>query len=214
MVAVAPVGLDNPLRMSDDAWANLPEDEPGELVDGLLVEDEETGWLHEIAVGWLIQRLFGWASRRGGFVAASGLKYLLGPGHGRKPDVSMILPGQRPPPAYGVLRKPPDVMVEVLSSRPCDVRRDRIEKVRDYAAFGTKYYWLLDPTVKTLEILERSAEGRYTVALAADSGKVLAVPGCDGLVLDLDGLWAEIDALGEEEEEGGDDEVAPGSTNE
>jgi hypothetical protein len=39
MVAGAPAVLNSPRRMSDEAWASLPEDEPGELVDGVLVEE-------------------------------------------------------------------------------------------------------------------------------------------------------------------------------
>ena len=32
------------------AWGDLPEDEPGELVDGRLVEDEDVGFLHDLVV--------------------------------------------------------------------------------------------------------------------------------------------------------------------
>jgi hypothetical protein len=36
--------------MSLEAWGDLPEDEPGELVDGLLVEEEMPNWIHEISL--------------------------------------------------------------------------------------------------------------------------------------------------------------------
>ncbi|UQA54983.1 Uma2 family endonuclease [Polyangium aurulentum] len=199
MVARAPAVLESPSRMSDEAWVNLPEDEPGELVDGMLVEEEVPDWIHESAVGWLLQMLRAWAVPRGGFVGGSELKYLLGPGSGRKPDLSMVLPGQKPPPRRGAMRRAPDVMIEVVSPRPRDVRRDRIEKLREYAAFGVRWYWLLDPAMRTLEIYELGPNGRYFWALGAEGGRVEAVPGCEGLVLDLDELWAEIDRLGEED---------------
>jgi len=185
--------------MSDKAWADLPEDEPGELVDGVLVEEEAPDWIHETAVSWLIRMLGAWAVPRGGFVGGSELKYLLRAGSGRKPDVSMVLPGQRPPPRRGPVRRAPDVMIELVSPRPRDVRRDRLEKLREYAAFGVRWYWLLDPAMRTLEIYERGPDGRYLWALGAEAGRIEAVPGCEGLVLDLDTLWAEIDRLGEEE---------------
>ncbi len=199
MVAVEPMGAGNPPRMTDEEWAELPKDDDGELVDGILVEDEEADWTHETAVVYLRLRLHEWAAPRKGFVAGSGLKYLLRPGLGRKADVSMILPGSKRPPARGILKKPADVLIEVIMPTPRDIRRDRIEKLREYAAFGVRYYWLLDPTLRTLEIYELNAEGRYVVALGAEAGKLENVPGCQGLRLDLDSLWAEIDGLADEE---------------
>jgi Uma2 family endonuclease len=112
----------------------------------------------------------------------------------------MILPGQKLPRRYGALRKPADVLIEVITPTPRDARRDRIEKLREYAAFGARYYWLLDPKVRTLEIYQLNAEGRYVWALGAEAGKLENVPGCEGLVLDLDSLWAELDSFPEEDE--------------
>lgn len=199
MAARAPAVLESPPRMSDEAWVNLPEDEPGELVNGMVVEEEVADWAHEIAVGWLVRSLGAWAGPRGGFVGGSELKYLLRQGRGRKPDVSMILPGQKPPPRRGAMRRAPDIMVEVVSPTPRDVRRDRIEKLREYAAFGVPWYWLLDPTMRTFEVYELGPDGRYSWTLGAEDGRVEAVPGCEGLTLDLDELWSELDRLGEEE---------------
>ncbi|MFT3766523.1 MAG: Uma2 family endonuclease [Minicystis sp.] len=201
MVTAAPAILDAPQHMSDEEWANMPEDEPGELVDGTLVEEEVPDWIHETAVGWLVALFRQWGVPRGGRVAASELKYLLRKGKGRKPDVSVILPGSKPPPRRGAVRTPPDVMIEVVSPSPRDVRRDRLDKRAEYAAFGVRWYWLLDPAARTLEIFELGPDGRYVVVLGAGGGRVESVPGCEGLVLDLDALWAEIDSLGEEEPE-------------
>jgi Uma2 family endonuclease len=185
--------------MTDEAWASLPEDEPGELVDGILVEEEVCDWVHETAVAWAIASFSAWGSPRGAHVGGSGLKYLLRKGRGRKPDVSVILPGSKPPPARGPMRRPPDVMIEVVSPSPRDVRRDRLEKRAEYAAFGVRWYWLLDPATRTLEIYELAPDGRYVWALGAEGGRIESVPGCEGLVLDLDALWAEIDSLSDEE---------------
>jgi Uma2 family endonuclease len=100
------------------------------------------------------------------------------------------LPGRRD----AVARVPPQIMIEVLSPRPRDVRRDRIDKTRDYARFGVRQYWLVDPEARVLEIFELGADGRYAIALTAADG-AHPVPGCEGLVLDLDALWAEVDRL-------------------
>jgi Uma2 family endonuclease len=181
-----------------EQWAALPEDDDGELVDGYLVEEEVPDYVHELVVAWLIQRLGNWLEGRGGFVAGSGVKFGVRPRRGRKPDVTVYLPGTRVPPARGLVATPPDIAIEVVSRSPRDQRRDRVDKVDDYAAFGVRYYWLVDPSIRTIEILELGADGRYVRALAATSGSV-DVPGCDDLVLSVDQLWSEVDRLAPEE---------------
>lgn len=179
--------------MTIDEWADLDEDEPGELVDGRL--EEEASYLHEAVVAWLIGSLGTWAAPRRGWVFGSESKFVVAPQRGRKPDVSVYfagtsLPGRRDP----VARVPPQIMIEVLSPRPRDARRDRIDKTRDYAGFGVRQYWIVDPEVRVLEVLELGVDGRYAIALTASEG-THPVPGCEGLTLDLDALWAEIDRL-------------------
>ena len=186
-------------EMSLVAWAALPEDDEGELVDGRLVEEEVPGLEHEAIVAWLIGALRPWVVERGGFVFGSELKMAVRPRRGRKPDVSVYLPGGPRPGRGALARMPPGIIVEVISASPRDVRRDRIEKPDEYAAFGVRFYWLIDPVARTLEIFELGADGRYARALGA-AGGTIEVPGCAALRLDLDALWAEIDRLGPEEE--------------
>ncbi len=182
-------------------WYDLPEDEPGELVDGRLVEEEVPSYVHEMLVLFLGAILRDWVVPLGGFAAGSGAKFAISPRRGRKPDLSVYLPGSRRPPLRGPIEVPPDIAVEVVSPTPRDGRRDRVEKVDDYAAFGVRYYWILDPELRSLEILEIGPDGRYTHALGATEGVVASIPGCDGLEIDLDELWAEIDRLAAEENE-------------
>ena len=65
----------------------------------------------------------------------------------------------------------------------------------DYAAFGVRFYWLLDPELRSLEIFELGASGLYARALGATSGSLEEIPGCLGLTLDLDALWSQMDQL-------------------
>jgi len=182
--------------MTAAEWLSLPEDEPGEFVEGWLVEEEVPDLIHEVIVAALIQLFRNWIAPARGIVAGSDVKLSLQRG-GRKPDVCVFLPGKAPP-RRGAVRVPPDIVVEVVSPTPRDGRRDRVEKFDEYAAFGVRFYWLVDPELRSVEVFEL-VQGRYARVLGQTSGRVESVPGCDGLLLDIDALWAEVDVLGPEE---------------
>ncbi len=182
-----------------EEWAAMPEDDPGELVDGVLVEEEMSDLTHETVVAWLIRVIGAWVIPRRGFVFGSEAKFAVGPRRGRKPDVTVYLPGGRPLPRRGVVRVPPDIAIEVVSPTAKDRRRDRKDKAADYAAFGVRWYWLVDPDRRTLDVLARSAGGEYARAAEATGGILESIPGCEGLALDLDTLWGEIDRLADVE---------------
>jgi Uma2 family endonuclease len=190
--------------MTTEEWEQLGEDEPGELVDGLLQEEEVADSPHEVIVSALLYLLLAWARRGGRRVLASETKYALPRGRGRKPDISVFLTRDRKLPRRGAIRHPPDIMIEVISPDPRDRRRDRIEKLGEYAAFGVSWYWLFDPEARSLEILKLGEDGRYVHALDAADGTI-AVPGCEGLTIDLDALWRELDDEIEPEAPPGED---------
>jgi Uma2 family endonuclease len=173
-------------------WFALPEEELGELVDGRLVEEEVPSYIHEILVILLGSLLRAWAAPRGGFVGGSDTKLAVGPRQGRRPDLTVYLAGTPLPPPSGIITQPPDIAVEIVSPTPRDGRRDRVEKVADYAAFRVRYYWILDPQLRSLEILKLGPQGRYEHLLGATEGQI-EIPGCEGFVLDLDAVWAEIE---------------------
>ena len=184
---------DRPRLMTLEEWAALEEDVEGELVDGLLEEEEMPSILHELVVAWMVSVLRAWVRRRHGLVVGSEAKLAVGPRRGRKPDLSVFLPPLLPAPSATLVRVPPHLVVEIASPRPRDVRRDRLDKLADYARVSVRYYCILDPQLRSLEVYELGPDGRYTVALSAAEGRV-RVPGCPGLVLDLGALWNEIEA--------------------
>lgn len=184
-------------RVRAEEWLELPEDESGELVAGRMEDEEMPDAVHELAVAWLIWILRTWLGPAG-FVFGSELKTLTGPDNGRKPDVSVFFAGRTAPPRRGPIREPADILVEIVSPSPRDERRDRVEKMAEYAAFGVRYYWLLDPALGSFEIFERIEDGYYAKVVGATSGRVDPVPGCAGLVLDLDALWLELARLSDE----------------
>ena len=57
--------------ISLEEWASLPEDVPGEFVDGALSEEELPSYVHEFVIAWLLRALLGWVLPRGGFAGRS-----------------------------------------------------------------------------------------------------------------------------------------------
>jgi Uma2 family endonuclease len=191
---ILPVVAPATIRMTVDDWALLPEDVQGELVDGSLQEGELPSLVHECIVRWLLLLLSPYFESRGGQVFGSGVKLAIQRNRGRMADVVCFGPGKRPEPR-GAVSVPPDIVIEVVSPSPEDERRDRIEKPDDYGAFGVTFYWLVDPEFRSFEVWQLDASGRYTRVCAATSGKVEDVPGCKGLVVDIDAMWARVDRL-------------------
>ncbi len=177
-----------------EEWVAMDEDEPGELVDGRLEEEEVPDLIHEFVVAWLI-RVLGNGLGDNGFVFGPDGKYAVRSDRGRKPDVTVYMhPETKRPQARGIVRVPPDVVIEVASPSPRDQRRDRIEKMDEYAAFDVPWYWIIDPSLQSLEIFEL-IDGRYARAARATEGRLESVPGCPGLQLDLDNVWSGIARL-------------------
>jgi Uma2 family endonuclease len=181
--------------MTLDAWAALDDDVPGDLVGGALEDEEMPTFLHEIVVAWLIRVLHTWARRRKGHVTGSETKIAVGPRRGRKPDVAVFLPPRIPALDDSLVRVAPHLVVEVVSPKPRDARRDRVDKLRDYARAKIAYYWLVDPALRSLELLELGRDGRYVHAMGASTGVLTHVPGCPRLRLSLDDLWSGVDEV-------------------
>ena len=80
----------------------------------------------------------------------------------------------------------PDLMVEVLSAS--SIRRDRIDKMKIYAEFGVKEYWIIDADKKTLEAFDLTGDVPVLQATMAESD-VFKPKLFSGLEISLTELW-------------------------
>jgi Uma2 family endonuclease len=167
-------------------WSDLPDD-VYELVNGVLVDDEVTSLTHDILAPYLAMVLGNSVWRRGGVVVHDH-KFGVARSTGRKPDVAVFFSRAGLKGDARVTLIPPDIAIEIVTPTPRDTRRDRVEKRREYARFGIRWYWIVDPALQTVEILQLGENRRYEHVTDGSTGK-LRVPGIRGLVLDLDALW-------------------------
>ncbi len=88
---------------------------------------------------------------------------------------------------YFTLR--PDWICEVLS--PSTERLDRAEKLDIYARAGVAHAWLVNPSLRTLEVLRLSGDKWLTLAVHQGEARIRAEP-FDAIELDLAILWADV----------------------
>jgi Uma2 family endonuclease len=170
--------------MSVDEW--LAYDGPGELVDEILVEEKARTPLQDAAAAWLLATLRAWALPRGGVVFGRGHKLIVATATGRKPDVCVYIPKEKT--GKGGALTTPTLVLEVLSANPVDERRARVTSLKAYGELGVSWYWILDASVRSFEILKLTSENRYTIFLSAIHGQLPEI-GLEGLAIDLDALW-------------------------
>ena len=180
-------------KMTVEQWSELDDKDYRELVDGVLEEDEMPAALHDLVVTWLMVTLFPYFRKRHGFVMGQGPKLAIRADRGRVPDGVCFASSKFE--KEGLIRTPPDIVIEIISPRPRDARRDRIDKLADYAEMGAKQYWLVDPKLRTFEIFQLGTKRKYTLVAATSSGKLRRLPSLPGLVVDVDDLWSEVERL-------------------
>jgi Uma2 family endonuclease len=81
----------------------------------------------------------------------------------------------------------PDWICEVLS--PSTAKLDRAEKLPIYARAEVRHAWLVDPVLRTLEVLRLERERRVLLETYHDDARVHAEP-FEVFELELDVLWA------------------------
>ena len=141
--------------LTEDDLATMPDDgHRYELLDGTLLVTPAPSEAHQICVGSLLVLLYG-ARQPGLQVLPARFDVRLSRITVLEPDVLVARKSDLTP---ARLEGPPLLAVEVLS--PSTRRLDLGTKRLAYEAAGVPAYWLVDPDVPSLTVLELDA-GRY-----------------------------------------------------
>jgi Uma2 family endonuclease len=89
-------------------------------------------------------------------------------------------------PAEPYLTVPPDWVCEVLS--PATERIDRAKKLHIYAREGVPHAWLVNPLLRTLEVLALQSQ-RWTLAATYEGDANLRAEPFEAIELELGALW-------------------------
>lgn len=132
-----------------------------EVVDGALKVTPSPTPGHQFSVGELHLIFRRWAKRAGGMVFFAPLTVYLSDDNVVEPDLMWISKERiRKIVTPKVIHGSPDLLVEVLS--PSTRRWDRVKKLRVYARYGVREYWLVDPEDEMVEILVLK-DGQYQI---------------------------------------------------
>lgn len=162
----------------------LPEDVVGEIIGGELHVHPRPDEPHGRVLFELIVRL-GSAFHRA--ISGPGGWFLLGP-HRLQLDAQTILRPDLAGWRRENFRAAPDWICDILS--PSTARHDRVRKLPIYAEHEVRHAWLIDPALRTLEVLRLEAGAWMIVSAHEEDEKVRAEP-FDAVEVDLAQLWGE-----------------------
>ncbi len=96
-------------------------------------------------------------AQRGGTLLQAPFRVRLWPGKYREPDILLMLP-EHDHRRYEEFWDGADLVIEVISGTAKDRERNLVTKRREYATAGIPEYWLIDPRLETVTVLQLAGE--------------------------------------------------------
>ena len=179
------VSTDGMLTVDD--LAALPDTKPRyELINGILIQKMTTKRKHSVAAGRLLFQLMLWAQENPDwqfFPEGTGVK--VSEYKAYVPDVVGFAPGSVLDPEESI-GGAPFLVAEVLSKSTA--KRDRVDKLRDYASLGVQLYLIVDPDKKKMEV-HTLENGNYSAPRVLETDDVWQPEELKGLKLEVQKLW-------------------------
>ena len=180
----------NPRTVTYEEWLRMPEvqDSTEEVVNGEIRIMPPPKFKHSEIIDRLAARMWSQVDERLVKVKASqfGLVIRKSPLTSRVPDLA-VFDAATIVEQDGYIHSAPQLVVEVLS--PANTRREREEKIGDYARIGVPEVWVVSPEGRTVEILYL-AEGYLRSAQILREG-VLTPKHFPGVQVEIARIWPE-----------------------
>ena len=180
-------------KASYDDLYNIPTNMLGEIIDGELIATPRPSRKHVYAASILGAEVLppyqlGRGGGPGGWIILDEPELSLGE-HILVPDLA----GWRKErlqalPEENWIAVAPDWVCEILS--PGTIRLDKTRKMPIYAAHGVEYLWLIDPSVKSLDVFKLGSGNWILMGTYAEDDKVRAEP-FQEVEIHLGNLWWE-----------------------
>jgi Uma2 family endonuclease len=172
---------------------NIPENMTGEIINGELFVHPRPARKHIYAASVLDKEIgvsyqFGRGGGPGGWII------LVEPEIGLDEDILVPDLGgwrrERFPASENTnwISVAPDWVCEILS--PSTVQVDKIRKMPIYAKNGVEHIWLIDPTVRTMDVFRLESGRWFLLGSFAENDKVRAEP-FQEVEIELGSLWLE-----------------------
>lgn len=146
--------LPNLKTVTYEEWLRMPEitDATEEVVNGAIRSMSPAKWKHALIVTRISKSLESQTDRDKALVISTSFDLMIRkfPLTSHVPDIA-VFELESMVEQDGYIRSAPQLIVEVLS--PANTRRERKEKLGDYAAIGVPEVWVVSPEARTVEVL-------------------------------------------------------------
>lgn len=162
-----------------------------ELIDGEIFVAAAPSWQHEFTSRAVFRLLDGWVQQHVlGETMFAPFDILLNDETIVEPDIFVLTKANLPNLQSGRYHGAPDLTIEVVS--PSNRDYDTVTKMFRYAQSGVREYWLVDPAIRTVQILSL-VDGIYVPQKANDRGHYASVV-LPGLVVDPETIFTPVGA--------------------
>lgn len=178
--------LKTPLKFTYQEYIHLSDDKRYEVIDGGLYMVPGPDFHHQIIccnIAYLLRRFV--EGKKLGLVLFAPFDVVLSEDNVVQPDIMFVSKERRDIITERNITGAPDLIIEILSAS--NKERDKLVKKFLYASFKVKEYWIVDPWLKSIEVMTPGERGYETYGVF-NAGDELISP----LLSDLDIPIAEI----------------------
>ena len=159
-----------------------------EIVEGEILVSRAPSLTHQRVSGVLFVSIRNYLSQNpiGEIFATPGV--IFNDFNGVVPDLVFVSNERRKEIASGErIMGAPDLVIEIISPGPDNETRDRVIKRQQYARFGVKEYWIVDPATRTIDVYHLVTESLNLAATLAEDDDITSavLPGYSCRVADI-----------------------------